>query len=162
MATRRAVLENNTSSLEKDLGIEADGNNSALESVFKKTCAAMENSKGQIFEIYESTKREVEESRRNLEELKEITRQLQDEVDNLAAQENREKLKLVRVSSNFANYSEDKIRESYETVKDVQVRLGVAKEKEYQARKQRDRLELQLRNMERTLVAAEHLATKLP
>lgn len=161
MATRSAVLENNTSSLEKDLGIEADGNNSALESVFKKTCAAMENSKGQIFEIYESTKREVEESRRNLEELKEITRQLQDEVDNLAAQENREKLKLVRVSSNFANYSEDKIRESYETVKDVQVRLGVAKEKEYQARKQRDRLELQLRNMERTLVAAEHLATKL-
>ena len=112
MATRRAVLENNTSSLEKDLGIEADGNNSALESVFKKTCAAMENSKGQICEIYESTKREVEESRRNLEELKEITRQLQDEVANLAAQENREKLKLVRGSSNFANYSEEKIRES--------------------------------------------------
>lgn len=148
-------------SLEQELGIDDGGNNDALESVFQKTCDVMENSKGQIFEIYESTKREVEESRRNLEEIKQMTKKLQDEVDDLANQEQREKQKLVRVSANFANYSEDKIRETYENVKNVQVQLGVAKEKEYQYRKQRDRLEMQMRNLEKTLKAAEHLTTKL-
>ena len=64
-------------------------------------------------------------------------------------------------SSNFANYSEDKIRASYEAVKDVQVRLALVKEKEFQSRRQRDRLEIRLRGMEQTLLMAERLATKL-
>ena len=52
----------------------------------------------------------------------------EDEVDMLVHCEQQEKQRLVQVSSNFANYSEDKIRESYEAVKDVQVRLALAKE----------------------------------
>ena len=145
---------------DEDIDIDNSGDKT-LQQVLQKVCDAMENSKGQIFEIFESTKREVDETRRNLEEVKRMTRKLQDEVDALVVQEQREKQKLVRVSSNFANYSEDKIRECYESAKNVQVNLGIAKEKEYQSRRQRDRMELQLRNMEKTLVTAERLATKL-
>ena len=132
-----------------------------LRDAFAKTVDAMESSKSQIFEIYESTKREVEEIRRQLQQLKEETRKLQDQVDALVHQEQQEKQKLVSVSSNFANYSEERIRLSYETVKDVQVRLALVKEKEFQSRKQRDRLELRLRGMEKNLVMAERLTTKL-
>ena len=132
-----------------------------LREAFQNTVEAMENSKGQIFEIYENTKNDVESARVMLKELKEETAKLQDEVDVLVHCEQQEKQRLVKVSSNFANYSEDKIRASYEAVKDVQVRLALVKEKEFQSRRQRDRLEIRLRGMEQTLLMAERLATKL-
>ena len=132
-----------------------------LRDAFKQSIESMEGSKGQIFEIYENTKEDVESTRKMLLELKEQTRKLQDEVDELVRQEQKEKQKLVQVSGNFSNYSEDRIRASYEAVKTVQVKLAIAKEKEYQTRRQRDRLELRLYSMEKTLHMAETLATKL-
>ena len=132
-----------------------------LRDAFQNTVEAMENSKGQIYEIYENTKRDVDASTVMLKELKEETRKLQDEVDVLVHCEQQEKQRLVKVSSNFADYSEEKIRASYEAVKDVQVKLALAKEQEYQSRRQRDRLEMRLRGMEQTLMMAERLATKL-
>lgn len=132
-----------------------------LKGVFQKTVDAMENSKDQIFEIYEHTKSDLESAKELLQELKNETRRLQDEVDVLAKREQKEKQLLVKVSSNFAEYSEEKIRESYDAVRDIQVHLALAREKESQSRRQRDKLELKLRNMERTLVMAERLATKL-
>ena len=146
--------------LSSDMDVEQQGER-LLREAFQNTVEAMENSKGQIFEIYENTKKDVESARVMLKELKEETAKLQDEVDVLVHCEQQEKQRLVKVSSNFANYSEDKIRASYEAVKDVQVRLALVKEKEFQSRRQRDRLEIRLRGMEQTLLMAERLATKL-
>lgn len=146
--------------LSSDMDVEQQGER-LLREAFQNTVDAMENSKGQIFEIYENTKNDVESARVMLKELKEETAKLQDEVDVLVHCEQQEKQRLVKVSSNFANYSEDKIRASYEAVKDVQVRLALVKEKEFQSRRQRDRLEIRLRGMEQTLLMAERLATKL-
>ena len=136
--------------LSSDMDVEQQGER-LLREAFQNTVEAMENSKGQIFEIYENTKNDVESARVMLKELKEETAKLQDEVDVLVHCEQQEKQRLVKVSSNFANYSEDKIRASYEAVKDVQVRLALVKEKEFQSRRQRDRLEIRLRGMEQTL-----------
>ena len=146
--------------LSSDMDVEQQGER-LLREAFQNTVDAMENSKGQIFEIYENTKNDVEAARVMLKELKEETAKLQDEVDVLVHCEQQEKQRLVKVSSKFANYSEDKIRASYEAVKDVQVRLALVKEKEFQSRRQRDRLEIRLRGMEQTLLMAERLATKL-
>ena len=146
--------------LSSDMDVEQQGER-LLREAFQNTVEAMENSKGQIFEIYENTKNDVESARVMLKELKEETAKLQDEVDVLVHCEQQEKQRLVKFSSNFANYSEDKIRASYEAVKDVQVRLALVKEKEFQSRRQRDRLEIRLRGMEQTLLMAERLATKL-
>lgn len=146
--------------LSSDMDVEQQGER-LLREAFQNTVDAMENSRGQIFEIYENTKNDVEAARVMLKELKEETAKLQDEVDVLVHCEQQEKQRLVKVSSNFANYSEDKIRASYEAVKDVQVRLALVKEKEFQSRRQRDRLEIRLRGMEQTLLMAERLATKL-
>ena len=146
--------------LSSDMDVEQQGER-LLREAFQNTVEAMENSKGQIFEIYENTKNDVESARVMLKELKEETANLPDEVDVLLHCEQQEKQRLVKVSSNFANYSEDKIRASYEAVKDVQVRLALVKEKEFQSRRQRDRLEIRLRGMEQTLLMAERLATKL-
>lgn len=146
--------------LSNDMDVERQGE-LLLREAFQNTVEAMENSKGQVFAIYENTKNDVEAARTTLKELKEETARLQDEVDVLVHCEQQEKQRLVKVSSNFTDYSDDKIRASYEAVKNVQVRLALAREKEFQSRRQRDRLELRLRGMEQTLLMAERLTTKL-
>ena len=130
----------------------------SLKKILSNTINTIEDNKTQIFEIYETARSEVESSRKLLEDLREQTRQTIERVDALSKQEQQEKQKLVKVSSNFQNYSEEKVRESYEAVKNVQVALGVEREKEANLRAQRDKLELRLRNLQVMLAQAEHLA----
>ncbi len=136
---------------------ETDGELS-LKQIFNNTIENIEKSKGQIFEIYESTKQEVDNCRRSLEDVRKKVLESIQIVDRLAQQEQSEKQRLVKVSSNFADYSEDKIKECYESVKNVQVMLGVEREKEFQYRSMRDRMELRLHRLENTLSNAEQLA----
>ena len=130
----------------------------SLKKILSNTINTIEDNKTQIFEIYETARSEVESSRKLLEDLREQTRKTIERVDALSKQEQQEKQKLVKVSSNFQNYSEEKVRESYEAVKNVQVSLGVEREKEANLRSQRDKLELRLRNLQIMLAQAEHLA----
>jgi len=130
----------------------------SLKSILMNTINTIEDNKAQIFEIYETARNEVDNSKKQLNELKDLARQTIDRVDKLAKQEQHEKQQLVLVSSNFQNYSEEKIRASYEAVKNVQVELGIEREKEQSLRAQRDRLELRLRHLQVMLVQAEHLA----
>ena len=130
----------------------------SLKKILTDTINKIEDKKAQIFDIYETARSEVEASKKMLAELKEKAAQTIQRVDELARQEQQEKQKLVLVSSNFQNYSEEKIRASYEAVKNVQVALGVEREKEQGLRLQRDKLELRLRHLQVMLVQAEHLA----
>lgn len=130
----------------------------ALKNILNNTIETIESNKAQIFDIYEATRDEVERSKQQLAELKEKARETIDRVDELAKEEQREKQNLVQVSSNFSQYSEECIRETYEKVKDVQVALGVEREKEADLRERRDKLEMRLRKLGIMLDQAEHLA----
>lgn len=130
----------------------------SLKNILNNTLSTIEENKTQIFDIYETARTEVETSRKLLEDLKKQTRRTIDRVDALIAEEQVQKQKLVQVSSNFANYSEEAIRESYEAVKNVQVALGVEREKEAGLRQQRDKLEMRLRHLQVMHKQAEHLA----
>ena len=130
----------------------------SLKKILTDTINTIEDNKTQIFDIYETARNEVENSKKLLAELKEKAVETIQRVDDLALREQQEKQKLVLVSSNFQNYSEEKIRASYESVKNVQVALGVEREKEQALQSQRDKLELRLRHLQIMLVQAEHLA----
>lgn len=130
----------------------------ALKSILNNTIETIESNKTQIFDIYETAKDEVERSKQLLAELKQKARETIDRVDSLAREEQQEKQNLVRVSSNFAQYSEKNIRDTYEKVKNVQVALGVEREKEADLRERRDKLEMRLRKLGVMLDQAEHLA----
>ena len=129
----------------------------SLKHILNNTIHAIEENKTQIFDIYESTRAEVDSSEKMLESIKRQTQETIDRVDALAQQEKAEKQHLVRVSSNFAEFSEEDIRASYEAVKNVQVELAVERDKEKRLREQRDKLELRLRNLRGMLKQAEHL-----
>ena len=130
----------------------------SLDNILKNTVSTIETNKTQIFGIYEAARGEVESSRRTLEDLRELTRQTIEKVDELSEIEQQEKKKLAETSSDFKNYSEERIREHYESVKDIQIELSVAREKESQLRAQRDALELRLHGLKEILKTAEHLA----
>ena len=143
------------SSLDLD---QSDIQKDSLKKILLNTINIIEKNKSQIFEIYETARDEVENSKQLLKEIKGQVRKTIDKVDKLIKQEQLEKQNLVIVSSNFQHYSEEKIRASYEAVKNVQVALGVEKEKEHNLRQQRDKLEIRLRNLQVMLNQAEHLA----
>lgn len=132
-----------------------------LKNILRDTVMSIEKNKNQVFDIYENAKSEVDNIKRELDEIRLVTNQTIAHVDELVKLEQREKQNLVRVSSNFADYSEERIKASYEAVKNVQVELGVAKEKESQLRARRDTMEIRLRNLQKTLQVAERLAVRI-
>ncbi len=129
-----------------------------LQEILHSMVSSIEGSKSQLFDVYEAARREVETSKANLEEVRRQTLEVIEEVDELTKEEQKEKQKLVYVSS---HYSEDQIHAAYEAVKDVQVRLGIAREREQQLRQLRNRLETQLTHFQKTLQGAERLAMRI-
>ncbi len=132
-----------------------------LNDILRNTVNTIEDSKGQIFEVYEAARREVENTRAELETIRRETAETIERVDKLEKAEQLEKQNLVRVSSNFRNFSEEKIKATYDAVKDVQVRLGVAREEERQLRRKRDDCEIRLYHMQKTIIGAEQLAMRI-
>ena len=130
----------------------------ALKKILSNTIETIEDNKTQIFGIYETAKDEVAQSRKVLEDLKFQARQTIERVDALAAQEQQAKQELVTVSSNFSDYSEERIKKRYDAVREVQVALAVERDKEKSLRVQRDKLELRLHRLMVMLQQAEHLA----
>ncbi len=136
----------------------ADIGEKQLQDILHSMVAGIEGSKSQLFDVYEAARREVESSRKTLDEVRRQTKEVIDEVDTLAAEEQSQKQKLVHVS---ANYSEEQIRTAYEAVKEVQMRLGAARDRERQLRTLRNHLEAQMLHLQTTLQGAERLAMRI-
>ena len=129
----------------------------SLKKILSSTIETIEDNKTQVFSIYETARDEVEASKKQLEDLKFQVRQTVDRVDALEKQEQQAKQKLARVSADFTNSSEERIRQCYDEVRDVQVALAVERDKEKRLREQRDKLEIRLRHLSVMLQQAEHL-----
>ncbi len=63
------------------------------------------------------------------------------------------------VSKNFRKYSEEDIRQAYDTTRDLQIKLALMREKEQQLVAQRTEIEMRMRRIKDTLERAEYLAT---
>lgn len=133
----------------------------SLHRILASMMDTIENSKSQIFDVYDAANAEIEATGKQLEETTQETQKIIAEVDALEVKEQKRKQQLARVSSNFEDYDENKIREVYDSVRDVQVKLGISREREQQLRRQRNRLELRLRRLQQTVVAAERLAMRI-
>ena len=129
----------------------------SLKKILSNTVETIEDNKTQVYSIYETARDEVEASRKQLEDLKFQVRQTIDRVDALEKQEQQAKQKLARVSADFQHNSEERIRQCYDEVRDVQVALAVERDKEKRLREQRDKLEIRLRHLGVMLQQAEHL-----
>lgn len=128
-----------------------------LDKIVKQTIAAVEKGKVQIYEIYEAARSEMENVKKDLERVKQETTTIIFRVDELEKRERRSRLRLAEVHRNFRVYQEEDMREAYEEAEKVRIELAVAREQERSLRRQRNELEIRLRNLKETLQRAEGL-----
>lgn len=132
-----------------------------LDKIVKQTIAAVEKGKSQIFEIYEAARAEMENVKKDLERIKQETSEIIARVDALEKKERRARLRLAEVHRNFKVFSEEDMKQAYQDAENVRVDLEVAREQERNLRRQRDDMELRLRNLKETLQRAEGLVTQV-
>ena len=136
----------------------AQASESSLRRVLANTIATIEENKGQIFDIYESTRISLQETEEQLAEVEKSARLSVERVRTLELEEQARKQYLAQVSGNFTETSENEIRQSYEAVANVQVDLALERDNEKRLREQRDKLLIRQNTLQGMLKQAEHLA----
>lgn len=132
-----------------------------LDKIIKDTIAAVEASKNQIYDIYEASRAEMENIKKDVERIKQETINVIFQVDELEKRERRSRLRLMEVSRNFTIYSQDDIKNTYDDTKNIQVELAVARSQEQNLRRQRDDMEIRLRSIKDTVSKAEQLTAQV-
>lgn len=133
----------------------------SIDKILKKTLSAIESGKKQIFEIAEAARKEYEKLLNDVEKIKAETEEIIGQVDRLEREERRARLRLMEVSRDFRKYTEKDIRHAYEYANLIQVDLSVVREREKNLRKQRDELEIRLRDLKETVVKAENVVSQV-
>lgn len=128
-----------------------------LDKIIKKTIEAIENSKQQIYDIAESSRREYGRLKEELEKLKQQAKELIETVDVLEAEMKKSKRRLMLVSKNFHQYSQEELKEAYEKADRLRVELAVKREQEQQLIRRRNELEVRIKDAAKTVEKADDL-----
>lgn len=133
----------------------------SLDVIFHRMIETITNSKNDIFIISEQSRRSFEEMQAELEIIKQQIKILINESDILENRTKIAKQRLVEVSRFFDKYSEEQVREAYETANDLQIRLSLTRSEEKRLREKRDDLERRLRVLYDTIQRAEHIVNQV-
>ena len=85
-----------------------------LDKIVKKTISSIRDSRGQIYDVYEMARDELETVKRDVERIKEETAAVIKKVDELERNERKARIHLMEVSRDFKNRTEEEVREAYE------------------------------------------------
>ncbi len=132
-----------------------------LDKIIKKTISSIRDSRGQIYEVYEMARDELENVKRDVERVKNETAAVIERVDELERKERKARIHLMEVSRDFKLHSEAQVREAYEDARKIQIDLAVAREQEQNLRRQRNEQEVRLRNLGGTVAKAEQLVSQV-
>ena len=132
-----------------------------LDKIVKQTLASICGSRNQIYDVYEAAREELESVKRDVERVKKETAEVIFKVDELERSERKARIHLMEVSRDFKNRTEEEVRTAYETARKIQIDLAVTREHEQNLRRQRDEMEVRLRNLEGTVVKAEQLVSQV-
>ncbi|MDD2422225.1 MAG: sensor histidine kinase [Heliobacteriaceae bacterium] len=133
----------------------------ALDRVVRETIQAIESAKDQIFAIAEDARIECSRVKDEISAVREVARQIIDQVDEMTLQEKRARIRLVEVSRDLDRYGEEDIRQAYEAARDYQIQLAVLREREAQLKGKRDELEHRLRHLQGMVIRAERLMSQV-
>lgn len=133
----------------------------ALDYILDEMVDVVENSKDEVFHISEEARSEYERLLRDLEYTKGKVLRYIDEGDKLEQNVRYSRKRLSEVSKYFDRYSEDEIREVYESTHELQTKLAMLRQEEKGLREKRDELERRLQNIDHTIKRAENLANKI-
>ncbi len=133
----------------------------SLDVIFNRMIDTITNSKNDIFIISEQSRRSFQQMKTELELIKQKIVITINECDLLEKRTKHAKNRLVEVSKYFDKYTEEQVREAYETANDLQLKLSLTRANEKQLREKRDDLERRLRELNDTIDRAEHIVDQV-
>ncbi len=133
----------------------------SLDKIVNDTIKHLEVGKEQISEIAETARQNRNELKESLDSIKKETLEVIEQVDILEKKEKEARLHLMKVSREFEKYSERDVEIAYNHARDIQLQLGLLRERESQLRVRRDQMELTLRKLYETVEKAETLVSKV-
>lgn len=132
-----------------------------LNKIVKKTIHAINESKSEIYEIAENSRKECKRLEDELASLKEQVKQLISEVEVLEVALKDSKRKLMLINKNFTQYSQEELKEAYEKADNLRVELAVKREMEQFLIKRRNELEIRIKDAVKTVQRADNLITQV-
>jgi len=148
-------LENETMQSKDNIDV------AAIDVVFNRMVETITSSKDDIFIISEKSRQSFEEMQVELVVVREKIKEAITKSDNLERNTQMAKQRLVFVSRAFDQFSDEQIREAYETTQQLQVELAISQSEERQLRDKRDDLERRLRSLSDTIERADHIVNQV-
>ncbi len=121
---------------------------SQLDQVLLQVVNTLEKGRSDIFDIAEESSHQAARLELELQEMNAETSRVIDEVQNQEKLERFARLRLMEVSQNFRSYSESDIKKSYETARELQLKLLDLRQTEMYLRRRRDELGRQLKKFQ--------------
>lgn len=138
-----------------------DNHSLDINRVIQNAIKAMEESKYQIFEIYEAARLELETLEHELQIVLDETVKTIEKVDKLENDYRRARVTLTEVSRDFVRYTEDDIKSAYEKATYIQLELMVYREKETYLKARRDDLQKRVRSVDLSMERAEMIGSQI-
>ena len=133
----------------------------SINKIIKKITGEMGNSRNYILEIVHNIRSEQEKLKKDLYNLKEETKQVIQEVDDLEKKDKLMRKKLARVSRDFHNHTEQDIKEAYEEASQTRIDYVVKQNQEKDLKRRRDDLEMALRKSGENIESAERVINQI-
>lgn len=134
---------------------------SILDKVIKETTKAIESSKESLFEIAESAKDIHRKMESDLERVNLEVQQVIEKVDCLESLYKKARVRLMEVSRDFQQYSEEDIKKAYMYAQELQVQLAVEREREIGWRLKRDELIRSMVRVKEMSIKADELVSRV-
>lgn len=133
----------------------------SLDVIFDRMLETITNSKDDIFIISEQSRRTYEDMRNEVEIVRREISLIIDEGDLLEKKTQLAKQRLVIVSKEFDKYTEQQVKDAYETANQLQINLSLNKAEEKRLRDKRDDLERRMKVLYDTIERAEHIVNQV-
>lgn len=117
-----------------------------LDAILMQVINTLEKGRGDIFDIAEESRKHSIRLEVELEELKLEAGRIIDEVQKYEKLERYARLRLMEVSRNFRSYSENEIKQAYNSARELQLRVFDLRQSEAYARRRRDELFRHIKN----------------
>ena len=132
-----------------------------LQEILDKTLDYLNESKSDVFAIAESAREELNNIKSELEMVEEDIEEIIDKLDRQERINRSARRRLMEVSRDFEEYSEEEVKEVYERAEESSVEIAVLREKEQQLQDRRRKLEEKYQRTRKTLERSENLVNRL-
>lgn len=132
-----------------------------INDIIKSTLNVIEQSKGAIFEIAESARKEVVNLKDEFQRFKLEVQTIMSECELLEAKVAKSRLKLAAINRDFQKFSEEEMKAAYQETNELMVQMAVSREREKQTIIRRNDVERRLKNALETVGKAEKLVAQV-